>query len=72
MCMLCERIVIYQCMCAFIHDHGNFYCHILYLYDISYFLMFQHSPVMCYCMEYLYDIYDIYYFNHKSQYVVQF
>ena len=56
MCMLCERTVIYQCMCVFKDDHGNFYCHILYLYDISYFLMFQHSSVMYYCMEYLYDI----------------
>ena len=59
MCMLCERIVIYQCTCVFVHDYGNLYCHILYLYDISYFLMFQHSSVMCYCMEYWHHIWYI-------------
>ena len=50
--VLCERIVIYQCTCVFVHDYGILYCDILYLYDISYFVMFQHSSVMCYCMEY--------------------
>ena len=59
MCMLCERIVIYQCTCVFVHDYGILYCDILYLYDISYFLMFQHSSVMCYHMEYWYHIWYI-------------
>ena len=56
MCMLYESIVIYQCTCVFVHDYGILYCNILYLYDISYFLMFQHSSVMCYHVEYLYHI----------------
>ena len=34
MCMLCERIVIYQCTCVFVHDYGILYYDILYLYDI--------------------------------------
>ena len=52
MCMLCESIVIYHCKCVFVNDYGILYCHILYQYDISYFMRFQHSSVMCYCVEY--------------------
>ena len=65
--MLCERIVIYQCTSVFLHGCDILYCDIMYLYDISYFLMFQHSSIIWNT-----DItYDIYHFNHKSQYVVQ-
>ena len=52
MCMLCESIVIYQCSCVFVNDYGISYCNVLYQHEISYFLMFQHSSVMCYHVEY--------------------
>ena len=42
MCMLCESIGIYQCTCVFVNDYGISYCNILYQYDVSYFLMFEH------------------------------
>ena len=41
MCMLCERTVIYQCTCVFVHHYGILYCDILHLYDISYFWCFN-------------------------------
>ena len=59
MCMLCESIVIYQCTCVFVLDYGILYCNILYLYDISYFLMCQYSSIMCYCVEYWYHIWYV-------------
>ena len=55
-CVYWVKAVIYQFTCVFVNDYGILYCHILYQYDISYILMFQHSSVMCYHVEYLYHI----------------
>ena len=70
MCMLCDRRVIYQCTCVFVHHYGILYCDILYLYDISCFWCFN-IHLFCAIVWNTDMTYDIYHFNHKSQYVVQ-
>ena len=48
-CMLCDRAVIYQCTCVFVHHYGILYFNILYLYHISCFWCFNiHLFVLLY------------------------
>ena len=34
MCVLCESIVMYQCICVFVNDYHISYCNILYEYHM--------------------------------------